>query len=96
MAKLNYSFPAGDWAHWIEDALPETMLGSDFLQQYGSHYDEGTTRIDPETWCVSCGTCAEELLYFMCEVFVFHIMQPRIHITLTQLRRPTTHRASHL
>lgn len=31
--------------------MPEEMLGSEFLQQYGSHYDEATTCIDPETRC---------------------------------------------
>lgn len=36
------------WVHWVEEALPESILGSDFLKEYGSHYDEATTRVDPK------------------------------------------------
>mgnify|MGYP006280026555 FL=1 len=38
---------SGAWLNWVEAALPNDMLGSDFLKCYASHYDEATTSIDP-------------------------------------------------
>ena len=32
----------GSFAQFYEDRLPEAMLGGDFLQKYGSHYDTAT------------------------------------------------------
>ncbi|KAF5828128.1 ribosomal protein S5 domain 2-type protein [Dunaliella salina] len=36
------------WVNWVEEALPENMLGAEFLEKYGTHYDVATTSVDPQ------------------------------------------------
>lgn len=42
-----------EWYSGLEDLVPEAVLGSDFLAQFGKHYDK-VTEVQPDFTCVRC------------------------------------------